>query len=468
MGIFVFLFRLVENGTKEEDQMIDRAWIGFFAALFIGWGCGPSLRDSIDKLGGTVEEQAAGRMELLLAKDRAVDDLLGALEDPERAASRLLLVEVLAGLTTRVDDERIEAALLSRLREDPDHLVRAMVAHQLGLHRPALFIDPFLDALADTSGAVCHAALLVLGKIEDKLEPVQIRRLQEAAQRLASHAHLGARLEATIRVEDFVSGWISDARQAELGARMARAESLYTRALDYAPGSKRGNYRLARFYFDNGQRERGLALLQAHGMVLEVVRLSRAPTLDGNLDEAVWKEAAQVDSFFQHSTVHTAAIPSSQRTRIHLGYTDEALYFGFYGHDAHPDSLVGRSRNFDAELWHEDIVELFIDPGFTHRNYLHVGINHLGTVHDAWLTGGMSGRWVEWNADARAVAMVGRDFWSLEYRLNFGDAEVPQAKSGAEWGFNFVRVFRGAEYSQWVRTYDGGHRPDDFGLLIFK
>jgi len=31
-----------------------------------------------------------------------------------------------------------------------------------------------------------------------------------------------------------------------------------------------------------------------------------------------------------------------------------------------------------------------------------------------------------------------------------------------------VRVFRGAEYSQWVRTYDGGHRPDDFGLLIFK
>ena len=37
-----------------------------------------------------------------------------------------------------------------------------------------------------------------------------------------------------------------------------------------------------------------------------------------------------------------------------------------------------------------------------------------------------------------------------------------------EWGFNFVRVFRGAEYSQWVRTYDGGHRPDDFGLLIFR
>ena len=449
--------------------MKHKVWHVFCIVVISLWyGCSSSLQDSIDKLGGSAEEQAAGRMELLLAKDRAVDDLLAALEDPERAASRRLLVEVLAGLMTRVDDERIEPALVQHLGEDPDYLVRAGIAHQLGLHRPALFIDPFLDALADTSGAVCHAALLALGKVEDKLEAAQTRRLQEAARRLTTHGHLGARLEATIRVENFVSGWIEDARQAELGARMARAESLYTRALDYAPGSKRGNYRLARFYFDNGQRERGLALLQMHGMVLEVPRLSRAPSLDGELDEAVWQEAVQVDSFFQHSTEHTAAIPSPQRTRIHLGYTDDALYFGFYGYDAHPDSLVGRSRNFDSELWHEDIVELFIDPGFTHRNYLHVGINHLGTVHDAWLSGGLNGRGVEWNADAYGAAAVGRDYWSLEYRLDFGQDEVPTPVSGAEWGFNFVRVFRGAEYSQWVRTYDGGHRPDDFGLLIFQ
>lgn len=444
-------------------------WVGFCSVLFVGWfGCGASFEDSIDKLGGTAEEQAAGRMELLLAKDRAVDDLLVALEDPERATSRRLLIEVLAGLMTRVDDERIEVAILRRLREDPDYLVRAAVAQQLGLHRPALFVEPFLDALADTSGAVCYAALLALGKVEDKLDPVQTKRLQQAAQRLTSHGHLGARLEATIRVENFVADWIEDARQAELGARMALAESLYTQALDYSPGSKRGNYRLARFYFDNGQRERGLALLQQHGMVMEVVRLSRAPTIDGKLDEVVWGETAQVDSFFQHSTQHTAAIPSPQRTRIHLGYTDEALYFGFYGYDAHPDSLVGRSRNFDSELWYEDIIELFIDPGFTHRNYLHMGINHLGTVHDAWLAGGLNGRGIEWNANARAAAVVGRDFWSLEYQLDFGQDEVPKPHVGSEWGFNFVRVFRGAEYSQWVRTYDGGHRPDDFGLLIFK
>ena len=55
------------------DNMRIMGWVG--SAVLVGWlGCGPSLEDSIDKLGGSPEEQAAGRMALLLAKDLAVDD----------------------------------------------------------------------------------------------------------------------------------------------------------------------------------------------------------------------------------------------------------------------------------------------------------------------------------------------------------------------------------------------------------
>ena len=441
--------------------------VGIFLVV-LGTGCVTGLEDSIEKLGGDADMRAEGRQELLLAKDRAVGPLLKALEEPRYGAGRMELVEVLAGLLNRVEDERIESTLLRYLREDGDYRVRARIARQLGLYKPKKYIEPFLQALEDTSGAVCQQALLALGKVEGELSEQQRQRLRQESRRLMTHPHKGARLEAAIRVENFVHRWIEDARQLALEAQLTEAEVLFEKALEYAPASKRGNYRLARFYLDNGREEQGQALLRRHGMVLDVPRLSRAPELDGRLDEAVWREAAQADSFYQHSSQHYAAIPSPRSTRIYLGYTEEAFFFGFYGYDAHPDSLKGTSRNFDSDVWYGDTVELFIDPGFTHRTYVHVGINCLGTVSDAWVNGGLGERSVSWNADAVAAVYVGDDFWSVEYRLNLGGEEVPLPKSGERWGFNFVRVFRAAEYSQWVRTYRGGHSPDDFGMLLFK
>ena len=75
---------------------------------------------------------------------------------------------------------------------------------------------------------------------------------------------------------------------------------------------------------------------------------------------------------------------------------------------------------------------------------------------------------MRWDAAASAAAFVGPDHWSVEYRLSLGQQDVPRPRPGDLWGLNFVRVFRGTEYSQWVRTYvNGGHSPDDFGVLRF-
>ena len=456
-----------------RGQGIHRRGIGlailFFCLLsgLLGEACGPGLGDSVAKLGGSVEEREEGRQELLLAKDRAVEPLLAALEEERYSEARPELVEVLVGLMTRVDDARIRPALLRHLRDDPDPRVRARIARRLGMYEPRKFVEPLLAALGDEEGAVCYQALLAVGKVEEELTESQRELLLEQARRLAADPHRGARLEAQIRVESIINEWVEEARQMALQARLTEAESLFVRALEYSPTSKRANYRLARFCFDNGRREEGLQRLRDHGMILEVPRLSRAPRLDGRLKEEVWRESAQVDSFFQHSD-HFAAVPSAERTTIHLGYTPEGLYFGFVGYDGHPDSLVAHTQSRDGQLWHEDIVELFVDPHFDHNSYVHVGINSLGTVSDASYQEGLGSRLDSWNAKAGSAVYVGADYWSVEYRLDFGQEGVPEPMPGEQWGFNFVRVFRGAEYSQWVRTYGGGHSPDDFGLLIFK
>jgi len=437
--------------------------------LVLATGCGPSIEDSVEKLAGGPEEREEGRQELLLAKDRAVDPLLEAFEDPEYSKSRPELAEVLAGLLARVDDPRVEPTLYRHLVSDPDSLVRARIAHRVGLYYRKGAIGSLLEALQDTVGSVRHQALWALRQMEADLDSEQQESLRQHARRLATDEHRGARREAAIRVEAFVDGWLGEAREQELKAQLAAAESLFTRALTYAPASKRANYRFARFRFDNGEREAGLTLLRQQGMVLDAPLLTTPPVVDGRLDEPVWETAACVDSFFQYSSEHHAAVPSDVAARICVGYLADALYFGFYGHDAHPDSLVARSSGMDQELWHEDIVELFIDPGFDHREYVHVGVNSRGAVADGLVGYNSGDRDTRWQAEADVAAEVGRDHWSMEYCLRLGQADVPVARAGDIWGFNFVRVYRGAEYSQWVRTYtSGGHSPDDFGVLRFN
>ena len=443
--------------------------MGMAALALLCIACEPSIDDSVRKLGGaSVEEREQGRQELLLAKDRAVGPLLEALENPAFAAGRAELAEVLVGLQSRVDDPRIESALLAHLAKDPDPRVKARIAHKLGLFRRTSGIEALFGALEDGDGEVRFEAIWALGQMASALNPQQVEQLREHSRRLATDGHRGVRLEASIRVEDFVDGWIQEARKLSLRGQLAEAESLFVKAITYSPSSKRANYRMARFYFDNHSREKGLQLLRQNGMVLDAPKVSEAPVIDGRMDEPLWQQAACADTFFQYSSEHFAAVPSDVHTRICVAYGEEDLYIGFLAADAAPDSLVARITARDDVLWHDDILEIFIDPGFGHRGYLHVGVNSRGVVADAWVEA-TGERKVRWDAVATAAAFVGPDYWSVEYRLSLGQADVPRPRRGDLWGLNFVRVFRGVEYSQWVRTYvHGGHSPDDFGVLRFN
>lgn len=453
--------------------------------------CGPSPQDLVDDLADG-EAREAARQELLLAKDRAVGPLLAALDDPARAACRPVLVEVLASLMMRVDDARLPQRLAHLLRTDPDPGLRALVARAAGLHGRAELADALLDALDDGAGPVRHAALLALTGMEGRLAQAQKGRLDAHRDGLLRDPYPAVRLEGLILDERSAGEQLQQAGRAVLEARLADAESLYRQAVREHPYSRRARYRQARFHYDNGDRAQGLALLRAGGMLLDVPRLARAPVIDGRLDEAVWQTAARADSFYQLSFNHEAALPTQNPATMWVGYDDGSLYVGFRGHDEHPDSLVAKFTDaasaeradteqggLRTEIWTDDIIEIFLDADFDHRDYAHMGINSCGVRVDEWIKGsqqeifqrgGSGADWNDaaWRADDEVAARVGQDHWSAEYRLRFGGDEFPRPRKGTVWGFNLVRVYRGQEYSQWVRTYAGGHSPDDFGVLLFQ
>ena len=433
--------------------------------------CGPSLDDLVEQLEDP-EQRESARQELLLATDRAVTPLLAALEDPARDAARPHLVDVMLSLMTRVGDGRIVPRLEQHLLTDGDPEVRARIARGLGVQGHVEAAGALVQALETESDAsVLYECLLALDRL-DGLDETLEERARALALRLAGSAHIGTRMEARIRLAGAVDDLLDAARKAELEADLALALDLYRQAVAAWPGGKRANYRLGRHLFDNGRTDEGLECLRRHGMLLDIPRLRSEPRIDGRLDESVWAAAARADTFYQFSNRHNAAVASDLRTQLLVGYTSEALFIGFRGFDAHPDSIVVGDHGHDGAIWRDDMVELFIDANLDRMNYVHTGVNSMGVVSDRYLV--KSDRSVRdeeraWDADGEAAAHVGDDLWSLEYRLEFGQPQFPRPKPGTVWGFNFIRTFRGREYTQWVRTFGSdAHNPDDFGLLLFR
>ena len=133
----------------------------------------------------------------------------------------------------------------------------------------------------------------------------------------------------------------------------------------------------------------------------------------------------------------------------------------------------------DESIWTDDIIELFIDTNFNHSSYAHIGINNLGVRVDEWIaclrqemfeSGDFRADFSDetWRASDDLATHIGSDHWALEYRIDFDDTNIPSPTPRTVQGFNLIRVYRGQEYNQWVRTYSSGHSPDDFGVLLFQ
>ena len=444
------------------------AWgVAFWCVVITS--CATAPEDLVEDLGHPGRRESARQL-LLLAKDRAVVPLLKALADIDYGPARPELAEVLVGLLVRTGDRRIAHDLSQRLGNDPDPTVRARIARAAGLHRRVEFLDPLLEAgLTDGDDEVVHQTLIALGLLRSQLDNHQKERLLTTAASLVSRPHKGVRTEARILAEARVAELVDLGRSRVLSAEMAAAESLYQAAVAIVPDNKYANYRLARLRYDRGDHEAGLAMMRTHGMLLDVPRAGAPPHIDGRLDDESWAGAVHASGFFSYVSQHKAAIPSSVDTDIYLSWDDEALYIGFVGHDDDPAGLRALVLDKDEDLWHDDIVEIYMDADLDHQSYVHMGINSLGVLADAWHPNGLDDQDEAWDADIDIGVRVGDAEWSLELAVHFDQQRLPRPQSGQVWGFNFVRTYRGSEYSQWVRTFTtGGHSPGDFGFLLFQ
>ncbi len=434
-------------------------------ALFLA-ACGPSVEDSIEKLGAGPDERAMGKHELILAKDEHVEPIIAALERQDGSDVRPDLAEVLVARFLRSESKRIWSVLEKHLLEDSDSRVRSRIAEKLGLHLRSELFEVFLQAVSDPSPAVQSPALLALGNVLDRLTIEQTQTLRQLASESAKAQDQSVREAAQYLVEEFVARWAEKAREEVLKANVSRADSIYNVALAYAPTSKQANYYLGKFYYENGERERGFQLLREHRLLIDVPRFASAPRIDGRLDDRIWTGAGRIDSFYTHSSSLTTLPPRAQTNAL-MGYTDEAIYWGIRCFDAHPESLVVLPlEDKEDSNRHQDIISWFFDRNLDRKTFAIILINSEGYIRDGWDDREKSQqRDHTWDADATAATYVGDDFWSVELELRWDPKYHPPPVPGDVSGLDIPRFFRAIEWSQPFRGYRGVDAP---GYLVYQ
>jgi hypothetical protein len=224
--------------------------------------------------------------------------------------------------------------------------------------------------------------------------------------------------------------------------------------------------------------------------VLTARKLTAAPEIDGKSDEPVWREARPTGPLTRPDG---SRLDAAYNTQARLGWDDANLYVSFSARD--DDITNGLTGARDKELWKEDVVEVYLDPGADGKDYIEIQVSPAGEIFDAVFESHRSPAWADASkkldiTDLRAkVELQGslnaRDdgvidqAWNVEIVIPFtglpGFTGPP--KEGEEWGLNLYRLdvagpSRGGFAAAWALPKSAGegfdfHSTETFGKLKF-
>ena len=212
----------------------------------------------------------------------------------------------------------------------------------------------------------------------------------------------------------------------------------------------------------------GVLVPQGHthepGYEIVIPQAIVAPTIDGKLDDAIWKNAKPVE---WGNINEGGEVDPDQFTKSWATYDDKFLYVAFENMEPHPGKLTVAAGGHDQDVWKDDEDEIFMEPSHSGAGpYYHIMINSANTTQDSEDGGGIGGAW---EPDIQSATAVYKDNWVLEIRIPFEDMDLKEAPVGETWGWNFNRHIMSGDdiWVCWATTGPSFHTPARFGDLTF-
>src|SRR5215218_689813 len=186
-------------------------------------------------------------------------------------------------------------------------------------------------------------------------------------------------------------------------------------------------------------------------------------TIDGRLDEELWRTAPAATDFTQQDPVEGK--PATERTEIRIAYDDEALYVGArmldsLGARGVRTRLGRRDQGLDG-----DFLQLVFDTYHDHNGRTIFIVNPSGVKQDL----GQAAPYADpsWDPVYTVATRIDSAGWTAEFRIPFSQLRYPRT-AVQSWGMQVWRyVERKNEmgmWSFWGKSQSGG--PSRFGHVL--
>ncbi len=166
---------------------------------------------------------------------------------------------------------------------------------------------------------------------------------------------------------------------------------------------------------------------------VKVAKFDKPPTIDGKLDDEIWKQATVFKEFVQIQPGDN--IEASKPTEVYMAYDTKTLYIAFKAFDER-DKIRATVAKRD-QIFEDDYIGFFLDT-FNDQRRAFVGFfNPLGIQADATFTESQGEDYsVDVLMDSKGIIV--EDGFTIEVAIPFKSFRY-QAGKGKFWGVHFFR-----------------------------
>lgn len=167
-----------------------------------------------------------------------------------------------------------------------------------------------------------------------------------------------------------------------------------------------------------------------------IPRLQGDIVIDGKLDDAAWQGA--LEQSIDYDTQPGDNTPAEAKTKVRIGYTDEALYVSFHAMDPDPSSVRANLRDRDA-MFNDDWVGVFLDTFNDNRRGYEMVVNPLGVQGD--LIRDENNEDPSWDGLWTSAGQLTAEGYDVEIRIPFTTLRFPTGAQDQRWGISFFRTW---------------------------